>query len=66
MASSGCEDLQIVKELHQQFILLLCLRDRCGLLDLFGDFPSGTNNVRPARGGAAAEVWQRRRAADTV
>jgi hypothetical protein len=28
--------------------------DRCGLLDLFGDFPSGTNNVRPTQGGVAA------------
>jgi hypothetical protein len=43
--SSGCGDLQIVKELHRQFFLLR-LRDRCGLLDLFSDFSSATNNVR--------------------
>jgi hypothetical protein len=51
--SSGCGDLQIVKELHRQFFLLR-LRDGCGLLDLFGDFSSATNNVRPTQGGAAA------------
>jgi hypothetical protein len=45
---SGCGDLRIVKELHQQFFLLLRLRDGCGLLDPFGDFPSATNNVRPS------------------
>jgi hypothetical protein len=48
--SSGCGDLQIVKELHWQFFLLLRLRDGCGLLDPFGDFPSTTNNVRPTQG----------------
>jgi hypothetical protein len=52
--SSGCVDLRIVKELHRQFFLLLRLRDGCGLLDPFGDFPSATNNVRPTQGGAAA------------
>jgi hypothetical protein len=52
--SSGCVDLWIVKELHRKFFLLLCLRDGCGLLDPFGDFPSATNNVRPTQGGAAA------------
>jgi hypothetical protein len=51
--SSGCGDLRIVKELHRQFFLL-CLRDGCGLLDPFGDFPSATKNVRPTQGGAAA------------
>jgi hypothetical protein len=54
--SSGCGDLRIVKELHQQFFLLLCLRDRCGLLDPFGDFPSATNNSRPTQEGAAVAV----------
>jgi hypothetical protein len=43
-------DLQIVKELHRQFFLLLRLRDGCGLLDLFGDFLSATNNVKPTQG----------------
>jgi hypothetical protein len=42
---SGCGDLQIVKELHRQFFLLLHLRDGCDLFDPFGDFPSATNNV---------------------
>jgi hypothetical protein len=51
---SGCGDLHIVKELHQRFFLLPRLRDGCGLLDPFGDFPSATNNVRPIQGGAAA------------
>jgi hypothetical protein len=49
-----CGNLQIVKELDRQFFLLLRLRDGCGLLDPFGDFPSATNNVRPTQGGAAA------------
>jgi hypothetical protein len=57
--SSGCGDLQIVKELHRQFFLLLCLRDGCGLLDPFSDFPSATNNVRLTQGGAAAAVHRR-------
>jgi hypothetical protein len=57
--SSGCGDLRIIKELHRQFFVLLCLRDGCGLLDPFGDFPSATNNVRPTRGGAAAAVHRR-------
>jgi hypothetical protein len=52
--SSNCGYLQIVKELHRQFFLLLRLRDGCGLLDPFGDFPSATNNVRPTQEGAAA------------
>jgi hypothetical protein len=51
--SSGCGDLRITKELHQQFFLFLCLRDGCGLFDPFGDFSSATNNVRPTQGGAA-------------
>jgi hypothetical protein len=51
--SSSCGDLWIVKELHRQFFLLLHLRDGCGLLDPFGDFPPVTNNVRPTQGGAA-------------
>jgi hypothetical protein len=52
--SSGYGDLQIVKELYWRFILFLRLRDGCGLLGLFGDFPSASNNVRLALGGAAA------------
>jgi hypothetical protein len=52
-------DLQIVKELHRQFFLLLRLRGGCGLLDPFGDFPSATNNVRPSQGGAAAAAHRR-------
>jgi hypothetical protein len=56
---SGCGDLRIVKELHQQFFLLLRLRDGCGLLDPFGDFPSATNNVRLPQGGAAAAARRR-------
>jgi hypothetical protein len=51
--SSGYGDLRIVMELHRQFNLLLRLRDGCGLLDPFGDFPSATNNVRLTSGGAA-------------
>jgi hypothetical protein len=57
--SSGCGDLWIVKELHRQFFLLLRLRDGCGLLDQFGDFPSAINNVRPTKGGAAAAARRR-------
>jgi hypothetical protein len=57
--SSGCGDLWIVKELHRQFFLLLHLRDGCGLLDLFDDFPSATNNVRPTQGVAAAAARRR-------
>jgi hypothetical protein len=52
--SSGCGGLRIVKELHRQFILLLRLRDGCGLFDPFGDFPSTTNNVKPTQREAAA------------
>jgi hypothetical protein len=52
--SYGYGDLQIVKELHRQFFLLLHLWDGCGLLDPFGDFPSATNNARLTQGGAAA------------
>jgi hypothetical protein len=33
--SSGCGDLQIIKELHRRFVLLLRLRDGCGLLGPF-------------------------------
>jgi hypothetical protein len=57
--SSGCGDLQIVKELHRQFFLLLRLRGGCGLLDPFGDFPFATNNVRPTHGGAATAARRR-------
>jgi hypothetical protein len=56
---SGYGDLRIMKELHRQFFLLLRLRDRCGLLNPFGDFPSATNNVRPTQGGAAAAAHRR-------
>jgi hypothetical protein len=51
---SSYGDLRIVKELHRQFFLLLRLRDGCGLLDPFADFPFATNNVRPTQGEAAA------------
>jgi hypothetical protein len=57
--SSDCGDLQIVKKLHRRSILLLHLRDGCGLLGPFGDFPSATNNVRSALGGAVAAVRRR-------
>jgi hypothetical protein len=57
--SSGCGDLQIAKELHRQFFLLLRLRDGCGLLDPFGNFPSATNNVKPTQRGAAAAARRR-------
>jgi hypothetical protein len=60
--SSGYGDLRIVKELHRQFFLLLCLWDGCGLLDRFCDFPSTINNVMPAQKGVAAAtrsaVWR--------
>jgi hypothetical protein len=46
-------------ELHQRFILLLRLRDGCGLRGPFGDFPSTTNNVRPAPGGAVVAAGRR-------
>jgi hypothetical protein len=51
--SSGCGDIWIINELHRQFFFLLRLWNGCGLLDLFGDFPSATNNVRPTQRGAA-------------
>ena len=57
--SSGGGGLRIVMELHRQIILLLRLRDGCGLLDPFGDFPSTSNNVRLALGGAAAAARRR-------
>jgi hypothetical protein len=57
--SYGCGDLRIVKELHRQCFLLLCLQDECGLLDPFGYFPSATNNVRPTQGEAAAAARHR-------
>jgi hypothetical protein len=56
---SGCGDFGIIKELHRQFFLLLRLRDGCGILDPFGDFPSLVNNVRPTQGGAAAAARRR-------
>jgi hypothetical protein len=37
MASSSCEDLRMVKELHRQINLLLHLWGGCGLLNPFGD-----------------------------
>ena len=57
--TSGGGVLRIVMELHRRFILLLRLRDGCGLLDPFGDFPSETNNVKLALGEAAAAVRRR-------
>ena len=58
-AFSGGDDLRIIVELHRWFILLLRHRNGCGLFDPFGDFPSATNNVRPAQGGAAAAARRR-------
>jgi hypothetical protein len=55
----GCGDLQIIKELHRRFSLLLRLWERCGLLDPFGDFPSAINNIRPTQGGATAAARHR-------
>jgi hypothetical protein len=57
--TSGRVDLRIVKELHQQFILLRRLQAGCGFLGPFDDFPFATNNVRPAMGGAAAAAHRR-------
>jgi hypothetical protein len=57
--SSGCGNLWIVKELHRQFFFLLRLPSGCGLLDLFGDFPSATNNARLTQVGAAVVVCRR-------
>ena len=57
--SSVDGDLQIVMELHRRFILLLRLWDGCGLFDPFDDFPSATNNVRPALEGAATATCRR-------
>jgi hypothetical protein len=42
-------DHQIIKKLHRRLFLLLRLGNRSGLLDLFGNFPSATNNVREKR-----------------
>jgi hypothetical protein len=55
----SCGDLRIIKELHRLLFLLLRLRDGCGLLNPFGDFPSATNNVRPTQRRAAAAVHRR-------
>jgi hypothetical protein len=57
---SGCGDLWIVKELHQQFFLLLRLQDIYGLLDPFGDFSSTTNNIKPIQGGGVAAAARHR------
>jgi hypothetical protein len=38
---------------------LLRLRDGCGLLDPFGDFPFATYNARPTQGGAAVVARRR-------
>ena len=56
--SSGRGDLRIVKELHRQ-LFLLHLRNGCGLLDPFRDFPSATNNVRLALGGVVTAARRR-------
>jgi hypothetical protein len=45
--SSSGGDLRTVKEFHRKYFLLLRLRNGCGLLDPFGDFPSATNNIKP-------------------
>jgi hypothetical protein len=55
----GFGDLWIVKELYRRFSFLFVFRDGCGLLDPFGDFPSATNNVKPALRGAAAVTRRR-------
>jgi hypothetical protein len=52
-------DLQIFMELYLWPFLTLRLRDKCGLLDPFGDFTSATNNVKPTQGGAAAATRRR-------
>ena len=57
--SFGGGGLWIVMEFHRRFILLLRLWDGCGLFDPFGDFPSATNNIRSALGGAAAAARHR-------
>ena len=57
--SSGGDDLRIVMEFNRRFILLLQLRDGCGLFDPFGDFPSATNNVKSVLEGAAAAARRR-------
>jgi hypothetical protein len=57
--SSGYGDLRIIKELHRQFFLLLRLRDGCGLVDPFDNFPSATNNVRPTQEGAGVAARRR-------
>jgi hypothetical protein len=57
--SSGCGNLWIVKKLYRQFFILLRLRDGYGLLDLFGEFLSATNNVRSTQGGTAATAHRR-------
>jgi hypothetical protein len=57
--SYGCGDLRIVKDLQRQFILLLCIRNGCVLLDSFSDFPSATNNAKPTQRGAAAAAHHR-------
>jgi hypothetical protein len=57
--SSSRGDFWIVKELHQRLFILLCFWDRYALLELFGDFLSPTNNVRPAQGGVAVVARHR-------
>jgi hypothetical protein len=52
--SSGYGDLRIFMELHRRLFLLLRLRDRCCLVDPFGNFSHTTNNVRPSQGVEAA------------
>jgi hypothetical protein len=57
--SSGCGDLRIIKELHQQFILLLRLRD-------FFVFGADVVFSQATTSGRLREARQRRRAVDTV
>ena len=58
--SSGGDGLRIVMEPYRWFILLfLLLCNGCYLLDPFGDFPSATNNIRLALGGAATAARRR-------
>jgi hypothetical protein len=55
-----CKASEITPTIRRRlFLLLLRLRGRCGLLDLSGDFPSVTNNVRTAQGGAAVAARRR-------
>jgi hypothetical protein len=51
--NSGGRDFWIVKELHGRFLIPLCLREECGILDPFGGFLSAANIVKPVQGWVA-------------